>query len=288
MNTDSKQRVVAHVAPIVPAEAPVPPAPHAVKRTIRKKRHVCEHPGCGQAFESPYHLAKRNRVHTGDRPYVCEDCGASFAQCGNLNAHKRLHSGDRPYICEECGATFKQNNRLTVHKLIHTGQKPYVCEECGATFAQNGNLAKHKLTHTGQKPYVCEDCAATFARNDSLAKHKLTHTGQKPYICEDCGVSFAQRSTLARHKRAIHTARGQQRQKKKEERVSRFLIDAGLTFERGVVVNFCGEAERRHARVDFTIYRDWGTDVVECDEEQHFTIPLAATPGECSTSSQRS
>ena len=223
MATESEQRVVAHVAPVVPAEASVPPAPHPVKRTVYKKKHVCDHPGCGKAYGTPSRLIEHQRVHTGDRPYVCEDCGA--------------------------------------------------------TFAQNSTLTRHKLTHTGQKPYVCEDCGATFARICTLNIHKLTHTGQKPYVCEDCGATFAHNSNLSRHKRAIHTARGQQRQKKKEESVSRFLSDAGLTFEREVVVNFCVEAERRHARVDFTIYRDWGTDIVECDEEQHHHYPIGCDAG---------
>ena len=97
-------------------------------------------------------------------------------------------------------------------------------------------------------------------------------------MCEVCETGFAQRSALAGHKR-IHTARGQQRQKKKEERVARFLTESGVTFEREVVVNFCGEAERRHARVDFTVYREWGTDVVECDEEQHSHYTIGCDAG---------
>ena len=56
--------------------------------------------------------------------------------------------------------------------------------------------------------------------------------------------------------------------------MARFLTDASVAFEREVTVNFCGEAERRFARVDFTIYREWGTDVLECDEEQHSHYPI--------------
>ena len=56
--------------------------------------------------------------------------------------------------------------------------------------------------------------------------------------------------------------------------MAHFLSNSGVTFEREVTVNFCGEAERRLARVDFTIYQEWGTDILECDEEQHSHYPI--------------
>ena len=56
--------------------------------------------------------------------------------------------------------------------------------------------------------------------------------------------------------------------------MARLLSNSGVTFEREVTVNFCGEAERRLVRVDFTIYREWGTDSLECGEEQHSHNPI--------------
>ena len=317
MASDREQSSPAHVAPAAPAEAPVPPppAPHPVKRTIQKKKHACDHPGCGKAFGTSPHLASHKRTHTGERPYGCKDCaarfahkttlvshervhtkerpyeckvcGASFAQKGNLTIHERTHTKQKPYVCEVCGAGFAQKGTLDIHTRTHTGYKPFVCDVCGARFAQGSHLITHKRVHTGERPYDCTDCGARFSQLSQVNVHKRTHTGQRPHVCKDCGVGFADSGNLAKHKRAIHTARGQQRQKKKEECVARFLTESGITFEREVVVNFCGEAERRHARVDFTIYREWALTSWNATRSNTVTTPLAATPGACSTSSRR-
>ena len=60
-----------------------------------------------------------------------------------------------------------------------------------------------------------------------------------------------------------------QRQKKKEEALARFLEDSGVKCEREVTINFCGEGNKRSARVDFVVYRDWGAVLLELDEDQH-------------------
>eukprot|EP00439_Symbiodinium_sp_Y106_P020515 s10637_g2.t1 len=72
----------------------------------------------------------------------------------------------------------------------------------------------------------------------------------------------------------MHTERGQQRQKKREEAVARFLTQAGYQFEREARVDFCsardapcrGESRPVNtslARLDFVLYRPWGVCVVD-------------------------
>jgi len=51
--------------------------------------------------------------------------------------------------------------------------------------------------------------------------------------------------------------------------VAKALANAGITFDREVTVQFCGQANRSCAIVGFAIYRDWGTVLLEVDEHQH-------------------
>ncbi|XP_033330388.2 misexpression suppressor of ras 4 [Megalopta genalis] len=51
--------------------------------------------------------------------FVCEECGSSFSRAVGLKVHKRLHSGDRPYTCNECPERFISRKLLTKHEDAH-------------------------------------------------------------------------------------------------------------------------------------------------------------------------
>ena len=98
----------------------------------------------------------------------------------------KVHSKERPHVCEICGKSFKTNRHLVRHRITHSDVKPLSCEFCGKGFASSYNLKSHLRIHTGENPYKCDVCEAKFTQNISLKMHKRSAhgidmwKGQKP------------------------------------------------------------------------------------------------------------
>lgn len=57
-----------------------------------------------------------------DRPkpgMVCAECGKPFAKRSNWRAHQRVHTDERPFVCDVCGESYKWQSSLTAHGKGH-------------------------------------------------------------------------------------------------------------------------------------------------------------------------
>jgi len=119
-----------------------------------------------------------NSKNSSKLRYKCSHCTMEFDKPSLCSRHERVHTGERPFKCDQCTRGFSQKNSLISHqKAIHGQEKPYICSLCPYASSQKGNLRAHVLrlhVHPNRdqsNEYRCDDCSAVFKNVSSLTSH---------------------------------------------------------------------------------------------------------------------
>ena len=152
----------------------------------------------------------------GKRSKACPVCQKTFSRADSLTCHMRVHTGERPYHCDQCNATYKVSSHLRDHiRSKHSNARLFACELCGKTFTYSTARHRHEKicgkTLLERVEFQCSNCKKGFVTEKGFSKHLLKcgiapsgdGNDKLPFKCKTCKKSFGSFVGLERHQRFI-------------------------------------------------------------------------------------
>nr|CAD7577110.1 unnamed protein product [Timema californicum] len=203
---------------------------------------VCGFDNCTSAFKTSSDLKRHQRMHTGEKPFVCELCDYKCAIKSNLTVHIRLNHSEtrsikcnshfpthgkewRPQgrFCEREGSisgTTLESVKDTVPSvqpvrnwreeliLASSGSQPVDCKICEHVSTSKKAAKDHETVHA-EEVLKCGVCLFACMGPSCMKNHLKTHTvitvaQDKQYSCKHCSYTSKQLGNLRIHMRIKH------------------------------------------------------------------------------------
>eukprot|EP00116_Pleurobrachia_bachei_P001918 sb/3462180/ len=224
-----------------------PYGPYLRPRKKKEKKWLCEHEGCGYKTVTEWHLVNHRRMHTGEKPFQCEEegCERRFSKLHSLRRHvETVHCTEKTISCDQCEYKCASKDYLRQHTAHKHGTKkscpyctyrtcrniephitklhPHTCGECEWEFRSESEVTEHKGRHVVGVGIRCEHCTVVAGKEDLLIHYRTTHNVELRFklffsrkesaqcirpSCDKCDYEFETVESWQKHK-TLHTEGG--------------------------------------------------------------------------------
>ncbi len=109
-----------------------------------------------EIYQRHRYFVGKGQILVHNECHTCETCGKNFKTSARLKIHVRVHTKEKPYVCNVPGCDYRaaQKGDLTRHMRRHTGEKPFKCDICKSFFTRKSNLDVHLDSELHKNNYI--------------------------------------------------------------------------------------------------------------------------------------